>query len=83
MLSEIRFVKSTKFFERNYIVKKVTFFASFCRLWDFLQENLKNVLGHFTQYNFKIFRRRRTMVADNFLSPPNIKTLPTALYLDN
>ena len=30
-----------RFFEWNCIVKWVTFFASFCWLWDFLLENLK------------------------------------------
>ena len=39
--SELRFVKSVRFFERSYIVKWVIFFASFCWLWDFLLENQK------------------------------------------
>ena len=41
MSSELRFVKWVRFFERNYIVKWVIFFASFCWLWDFLLENQK------------------------------------------
>ena len=41
LFSELRFVKSVKFFDRNCIVKWVTSFASFCCLWDTLQENLK------------------------------------------
>ena len=32
---------SKRFFEWNYIVKWVSFFASFCCLWHFLLENLK------------------------------------------
>ena len=48
-----------RFFERNWIVKSVIFFASFCWLWDFLLENLKlkyEVLNHlFSSPNF-IFR---------------------------
>ena len=41
MLSELRLVKRVRFFAWNCIVKWVTFFAGFCWLWDFLQENLK------------------------------------------
>ena len=38
---ELRFVKWVRFFERNCILKWVIFFASFCRVWDFLPESLK------------------------------------------
>ena len=41
VLNELRFVKWVKIFQRNFIKKWVTFFASFCWLWDFLPENLK------------------------------------------
>ena len=41
MPSEYRIVKWARFFERNFIVKCLIFFASFCWLWDFLLENLK------------------------------------------
>ena len=41
MSSELRFVKWARFFERSCILKWVTFFASFCWLWDFLLENQK------------------------------------------
>ena len=41
MLRELFFVKWVKLFERNFIVKWVIFFASFCWLWDCLPENLK------------------------------------------
>ena len=41
MLSELRFLKWVRFFERSCIVKRVIFFASFCWLWDFLPGNLK------------------------------------------
>ena len=46
IVRELRFVKRVRFFERNCIIKWVTFFASFCWLWDFLLEDLtkkKNV----------------------------------------
>ena len=36
-----RFIKWMRFFDRNCIVKWVTFFASFCWFWDFLLEHLK------------------------------------------
>ena len=36
MLSELRFVKWVRFFERNCIVKWEIFFASFCWPWDFV-----------------------------------------------
>ena len=48
MLSELRFVKWVRFFERNCIVKWVIFFTSFCYLWEVLPENLKVV------YKFQI-----------------------------
>ena len=41
MLRGLRFVQWVRFFERNCIVKRVTFFASFYWVWDFLLENLK------------------------------------------
>ena len=41
MLSELRFGKWVIFFEWNCIVKCLIVFASFCWLWDFLQENMK------------------------------------------
>ena len=46
IVRELRFVKRVRFFERDCIIKWVTFFASFCWLWDFLLEDLtkkKNV----------------------------------------
>ena len=42
-LSGLRFIKWVVFFEWNLIVKWVSFFASFCRQWDILQENLKMI----------------------------------------
>ena len=41
MLSELRFLKSVRFFEQNCFVKLVIFFASFRWPWHFLPENLK------------------------------------------
>ena len=41
MLSEFRFVKRVRFFEGNCVVKWAIISASFCWLWDVLQENLK------------------------------------------
>ena len=41
MLSELRFVKWVRLFERNCFVNWVIFFANFCWIWDFLAENLK------------------------------------------
>ena len=37
----LRFIKWVRFFERNWNVKWVILFVSFCWLWDFLLENLK------------------------------------------
>ena len=44
ILSELRFVKRMRFFERNCIVKWVIFFAGYCWLWNFQLENLKYFL---------------------------------------
>ena len=41
MSSESRSVEWIMFCERNFIVKWVMIFASFCWLWEFLPENLK------------------------------------------
>ena len=41
IFNELRFIKWVRFFERNYIVKWVIFFGSFCWLWHFLLNNLK------------------------------------------
>ena len=41
MLSESRFAKWMRSFERNCIIKWVFSFSSFCWPWDFLPENLK------------------------------------------
>ena len=43
MLSELRFVKWVRFFERNCNVKWMIFFASFCCIWDFLPKILNLV----------------------------------------
>ena len=40
--SELRFLRWVRFFERNCVVKRVIFLASFCWLWGFLLENQKN-----------------------------------------
>ena len=56
MSSELRFVKSVRFFEQNCILKWVIFFASFCWLWDFLPENVKLIdkvqMWGFYSFNF-------------------------------
>ena len=82
--------KWVRFFERNCIVKWVTFFASFCWLWDFLQENHSfsspnfggfwTFLRHSSQCNFKFFRRWPIMAADIF-TQPQPPQLPTALQV--
>ena len=41
MPSKLGFITWVKLFEQNCIVKWVTFFASFCCLWDFMLRNLK------------------------------------------
>ena len=41
IIFNVKWVEVRKIVERNCIVKRVIFFASFCWLWDFLLENLK------------------------------------------
>ena len=54
MLSELRFVKWVRFFERNCIVKWMILFASICWLWDFLPKSLK-LTYEFEILDFKSF----------------------------
>ena len=86
MLSELRFVKWLRFFERNCIVKWVIFllvFAGFefllaLRICFLVQISFFGaVLGHFSQCNFEICRQPN-LVTDIFTHPlpPQLRNPP-------
>ena len=86
MLSEFRFMKWVKFFERNYIVKYMIFFASFCWFWDFLPKNLKLMNSKYEIFNHIFFWSKfcflRTILEhfSQYIMPPS-PPLPPPSYL--
>ena len=73
IIFNVKWVEVRKIVERNCIVKRVIFFASFCWLWDFLLENLKLRKKNSDGVNWNVWRNIKTLYARIFSKKTNSK----------